>query len=61
MKSNGSCFSLIMYKFLFTIYFSLSDQHELIIKTVYGGRLIYDESIKIAATDSILDSGTGTG
>jgi len=36
-------------------------QHEYVKITVYEGRLIFDESIKLGPGSAVLDSGTGTG
>jgi len=39
----------------------LNMQHEYVKITVYEGRLIFDESIKLGPDSAVLDSGTGTG
>ena len=39
----------------------LDDIHEMLVNTVYDGRLIYDTSVEIKAGDRVLDSATGSG
>ena len=39
----------------------LDDIHEMLVNTVYDGRLIYDTTVKIKAGDRVLDSATGSG